>query len=247
MTLKRKIAKLEDVDEAQRGFYTKAKDGDGFVLETEEDPRLADLPKLDEFRENNRKMKAELDKWTALGLTPEQAAEQVKAARKKADDDVNAKLTAKQLEEKFQKQLDEQKAADDAEKRTLREKLEQLEVIGPIRQKLLEAGLIASEAEDFLEKPSFRKRFKRSDDGKLQFLDEQGDPILGMTVEKFAAETRKLYPRWFEPNRPGGAGTKTNDQPAKGDVAKIAADDQDAINENIDKIAAGEVEVAVGE
>ena len=101
--LKLRIAKLEDVEEAVRPLYVKQDDG-SFALDAEapgEDPKLA------EFRENNRKMKAELDAWQALGLTSEQAKARLAEQQKKAEDAENEKLSAKQLQEKFQKQLDE--------------------------------------------------------------------------------------------------------------------------------------------
>lgn len=241
MKLKLRIGKLEEVDEALRPLYVAATDGNGFTLDAEPDPEAA---KLAEFRETNRKQFAELEKWKSLGLSPEQAAEKLKAERKKADDDENAKLTVKQLEEKYSKQLaDEQEKAEKARKE-LQAKLDRHEIHAPIRKALIEKGAFAGDVDDLVESLERRGAFRRGDDGKLQFLDADGAVALGVTVDKFADQVRKDRPRWFEPMRPGGAGSKPSDAPVTREgVKQISDDDQDAMNASLEDIAAGKAVV----
>jgi hypothetical protein len=242
MALKLKVAKLEDVDEKFRSLYVQR--GTEFVLDAEADP---DLAKLAEFRDNNRKMKEQLEAWVALGMTPEQAKAKLAEIKQKRDDDDNKNLSAKQLEEKYQKQLTDAQAEADRKLREAQAKLDAYEVIGPLRQAMLTAGAIASEVDDFLELPSVKKRYRKGDDGKLQFLDEQGDPILGATAAKFAETLRKERPRFFEPVKPGGSGQKTSEPPAQKAEKSVERDDlQRAVDSggvSLEDLASGKVAV----
>lgn len=241
MALKRQIAKLEDVEEKHRAAYVANPKGEGFVLDAEEDPELG---KLSEFRENNRRMKEQLEKWTALGFTPEQAAEKLKAERKKADDEENAKLNVKQLEEKYSKLLSDTEQAAKTEREKLQAKLDAHEIRGPIRQALIAKGAIAGDVDDLIDSLERRGRFRRGSDGKLEFLDEQGDVIPNHSLDKFGEQVRKERARWFEPLKPGGSGTKPSDQPPTSKAERtISADDQAALNASLEDIATGKVAV----
>lgn len=244
MALKRLIAKLEDVEEKFRPAYSPNSSGDGFVLDAEPDP---DISKLGEFRENNRKMKEQLEAWVALGMTPEQAKAKLVEQKKKADDAENEKLSMKQLEEKYSKQLSDSEKAGNDKVAALQAKLDAHEIRGPIRQALLKAGAIAGDVDDLIDSLERRNRFRRGEDGKLQILDEQGDPQLNVTADKFAEQVRKERARWFEPLKPGGSGAKLNEAPQRTEaVQEIDVSNQAAINANIDAIAEGKAVVVAG-
>ncbi len=236
MALKLKLTKAEHeaLDEAKAGLYVADGKG-GFILDAE------DVAKVEEFRENGKRNFQELEKWKALGMTVDQTKAAIEAARKDAD----SKLTADQLLKKFEQQLAEAKAEWDKEKSAFSAKLERYEVLEPLRQAALKAGAIPADVEDLLEAPSVKRRYRRGEDGKIQFLDQDGDPIAGITSEKFFESLAKEKPRFFQPLNPGGSGVKPAEKPADPSIRRIAATDQDAMNASLEDIAAGKA-VVVG-
>lgn len=237
MALKLKLTKAEHegLDEAMAGLYVDDGKG-GFILDAE------DVSKIEEFRTNNRTYAQQLEQWKALGLTPDQAKTMIESARKDAD----SKLSADQLLKKFEQQLAESKAEWDKEKSTFAAKLERYEVLEPLRQAALKAGAIPADVEDLLEAPSVKRRYRRGEDGKIQFLDQDGDPIAGLTSDKFFEGLSKEKPRFFQPLNPGGSGVKPTEKPADPSIRRIAANDQAAMNASLEDIAAGKA-VVVGE
>lgn len=236
MALKLRIAKLEEVDEAVRSLYVQK--GDGFELDAE------DIGKIDEFRSNNRTMKEELDAWKALGLSPDQAKEMIAAARKKKADDEKGKLTVQELEAKYSGQVAELETKSKEERAILQAKIDRYEILEPMRQAALKAGVIPADVEDLLELPSIKRRYRRGENGKIQILDVDGDPDLSATPEKFFEQMRKERPRFFSPNGSTGSGSKPSEaRPHPDGVREVSDRDQDAMNANLEDIASGKVVV----
>lgn len=236
MALKLRLteAEHEALDEAKAGLYVADGKG-GFILDAE------DVSKIEEFRTNNRTFAQQLEAWKALGMTAEQAKTMIETARKDAD----SKLSADQLLKKFEQQLAEKESGWQKERESFAAKLERYEVLEPLRQAALKAGAIPADVEDLLEAPSVKRRYRRGEDGKIQFLDQDGDPIAGITSEKFFESLAKEKPRFFQPLNPGGSGLKPTEKPADPSIRRIAATDQDAMNASLEDIAAGKA-VVVG-
>lgn len=236
MALKLKLTKAEHeaLDESLRALYVDDGKG-GLILDAEDAGRTA------EFRDTNISYAKQLEQWKALGLTPEQAKTMIETARKDAD----SKLSADQLLKKFEQQLAEKESGWQKERESFAAKLERYEVLEPLRQAALKAGAIPADVEDLLEAPSVKRRYRRGEDGKIQFLDQDGDPIAGITSEKFFESLAKEKPRFFQPLNPGGSGLKPTEKPADPSIRRIAATDQDAMNASLEDIAAGKA-VVVG-
>lgn len=213
MALKLRLteAEHEALDEAKAGLYVADGKG-GFILDAE------DVAKVEEFRTNNRSYAQQLEQWKALGLTPEQAKTMIETARKDAD----SKLSADQLLKKFEQQLAEKESGWQKERESFAAKLERYEVLEPLRQAALKAGAIPADVEDLLEAPSVKRRYRRGEDGKIQFLDQDGDPIAGITSEKFFESLAKEKPRFFQPLNPGGSGLKPTEKPADPSIRQVA-------------------------
>lgn len=230
--LKLKIASLEEVEEALRPLYSQS--GSGFVLDAD---GLDELDKVAEFRESNRKMYAQLEAWKKLGMTPEQIAEKLKAQQDEAD----AKMSAAELEAKYRKQVEDAKR-DAAERLAeAQAKIDRYEILEPMRQAALKAGMIPADVDDVLELPSVRSRYKRGENGAVQILTADGTPDINTTPQAFFEAMRKERPRFFQPVNPGGSGLKGSDAPAttREGVKKISASDQRAINASLEDIASG--------
>ena len=231
MALKLKLSKAdhEALDEPLRALYVDDGKG-GFILDAE------DVGKVDEFRATNRTYAQQLEQWKALGLTPDQAKAMIEAARK-ADE---SKLSSAELQKKFEKQMADEKALFEKEKAGYAAKLERYEVLEPLRQAALKAGAIPADVEDLLEAPSVKRRYRRGDDGKIQFLDEQGDPILNLTPDKFFEGLSKEKPRFFQALNPGGSGVKPTEKPADPNVRRVASEQEASLED----LASGKAVVA---
>jgi hypothetical protein len=238
MALKLRVKTIEEVDEAQRGLYVADTLKGGFILDAE------DVGKIDEFRSNNRAYSAQLEAWKALGMTAEQAKAKIEEARERE----NANLSAADLKTKFEQQLAAERATWQAEKAGYLSKLDRFEVLEPLRQAAIKAGAIPADVEDLLEAPSVKRRYRKGEDGALQFLADDGTPLLGATPTQFFENLAKEKPRYFQPVNPGGSDTKPNPQKQQDPNArKISASDQAALNStSLEDLASGKVVVVEG-
>lgn len=108
--LKLKVEKIEDVEEAQRGFYTEDKEGGGFVLGVE---GLEDTGALKRAKEHE----VEQRKATEKKLKEMQDAQRLadEKARKAAEDAARAAGNIQALEDSWTKKYSEALAAKDTE------------------------------------------------------------------------------------------------------------------------------------
>lgn len=238
MALKLRLKTLEEVEEAQRGLYVADTLKGGFILDAE------DAGKLDEFRSNNRTYAQQIEAWKSLGMTVEQAKVKIEEARERE----NANLSVADLQKKFEKQMADERAAWQAEKAGYLSKLDRYEILEPLRQAAIAAGAIPADVEDLLEAPSVKRRYRKGEDGTLQFLGDDGAPLLGVAPKQFFETLAKEKPRYFQPVNPGGSDTKPNPQKvADPNARKISASDQDALNSTrLEDLASGKVVVVEG-
>lgn len=238
MALKLRIKTIEEVDEAIRPLYVADTLKGGFILDAE------DVGKVDEFRTNNRTYLQQIEAWKSLGMTVEQAKAKIEEARERE----NANLSAADLQKKFEKQIADERAAWQAEKSGYLTKLDRYEILEPLRQAAIAAGAIPADVEDLLEAPSVKRRYRKGEDGTLQFLGDDGAPLLGVAPKQFFETLAKEKPRYFQPVNPGGSDTKPNPQKVTDPNArKISASDQAALNSTrLEDLASGKVVVVEG-
>lgn len=231
MALKLKLSKAdhEALDEPLRALYVDDGKG-GFILDAE------DAGKIEEFRTNNRTYAQQLEQWKALGLTPEQAKAMIETARKAEE----GKLSAADLQKKFEQQLADRDAASKKTLDAVQAKLDRYEILEPMRRAALDGGVIPGEVDDFLEKVAVRTRFGKDAEGKLQIFDAQGTPILGATPKQLIEELKPVLPRWYQPLNPGGSGIKTSDKPADPNVRQVASEKEASLED----LASGKAVVA---
>lgn len=238
--LKLRVASLEEVEEALRPLYSQS--GSGYVLDAD---GLDELDRLAEFRESNRKMFGQLEAWKKLGMTPEQITAKL-AEQSRADDE---KLSAAELEAKYRKQLDDAKAEAAKQIADAQAKIDRYEILEPMRQAALKAGMIPADVDDVLELPSVRSRYRRGENGAVQILTPDGTPDINMDPGKFFEAMRKERPRFFQPVNPGGSGLKGGDPQPKlrEGVRQVSADDSSALGASLADIASGKVVVVDAE
>lgn len=270
MALKKKIAKLEDVDEKVRGLYTEADDGDGFVLDVDggfTDPE-AEL-RLSEFRENNRKLKSERDRFEAVakkfdGLDPE-AVENLRKAQEAAQeaelkdlikkgkwDEVVARKTGAVVAEKDKqiKAVNETHQAALKENAELRNRLARYTVDNEIQKTIEAAGLKPRPGamDDILRRS--REVWRLNEKGDISPIGADGQPIPSpekagepITMKEFV--TKKLVTEaahLFESASGGGSGGGTKGGGAGGQKV-IAGNDPVAMGRNVKEIASGKTRV----
>jgi len=124
-----------DLPEYLKDFVTEAEDGEGFELDTE---KVKDLPKMGEFRENNRKLFNERQKLnTDLEAATGRIAElegQLEGDKKKGDKDKN------DLETRL-KALEESNAAKDEALQKERKRADKAKIKSDLSEALLGAGV----------------------------------------------------------------------------------------------------------
>lgn len=216
----KKVAKLDEVPEAYRGLYVE-KDG-GFVVdpakleEFEWDDKAELSGALERERKERREAKEELKKYE--GIDPERA----RAAQKKLDELDEKQLMDKgefdRLMEKRQKEweakeVDFQRQLSDRDSR-----LDTYELINPVRDAALKAGVLPEDIEDVLKITSHR--FKLDEKRKPVLLDKDGD-VSSLSVEQFWGEEFKLQkPKFYGASGAGGSGAPAGGSSGGGGGAK---------------------------
>lgn len=273
--MKRRIKALTEVDGSLQSLYEKAPDGNGFVLKLEDDDSSGGgaggdtetKAKLDEFRENNRKLHAQMQQMQAQleafkGIDPErmkiafdalanveklEEAEAIKAG--KFEEVVARRVTAVRTE--FERQL---KAKEDHLKTLeqqfgiIRNRLAATTIETTILGAVNKAGkLKAGAAPDVLARAHRIWHLDDPEKGKLvakngdePVFGSKGDPI---TPDEWATSLISEAPHLFESGGGGGAGGGTKGSGGGGGRV-ISASDPKAFSANIEKIASGEVVVA---
>lgn len=228
----KKVATLDEVPEAYRGLYVE-KDG-SFVVdpakleEFEWDDKAELAGALENERKETKRLKTEVTKYA--GIDPERA----RAAQQKLDE-LEAKelmdkgefdrLLTKRKEEFDLAEADYKKKLDDASAR-----LDTYELINPVRDAALKAGVLAEDIEDVLKITSHR--FKLNDKRQPVVLDMDGDES-SLTVEKFWGEEFKTQkPKFFGASGAGGSGAPAGGSGGGGGGAKtIKRADFDALDQ----------------
>jgi hypothetical protein len=237
MKLKRKVAKLDEVAEANRGLYQP--EGDAFVLKDEfeiADP--VDVTGLTKNRDDILREKTALEQ-KFVGIDPEKAREalkQVEQSRAKEKTDAD-RLT--ELENGIKAE------------RTAREAAEQRAAIERVKSSASSAIAAAKSrpGADILLWPVIRERVNADgvilqEDGKTPAVDEKGVSLtMAGLIESF--KKQELYAPLFEATGAGGGGAPAGTNTGSGAAAKkISSGDQAAMNSNIAALASGEAVLA---
>lgn len=254
--LKPVVESLDEVDEAFHNEYKKGSDGK-YILDIDGVPRgFVERSKLDEFRDNNTKLKEEVEKWEGkfkdvdpdkyydlldkedklntekmveAGKVDEIVDQKVQKVKEDATNQVN---NAKTEMEKAQKRA-EQSEARLASLAIQTEAGRELENVDTVR---LRKGAF----------PDFITRVQNTfhyEDGQLVARDVDGnarynkesDPL---TVRDFIGELVESAPHLFEESKGGGAGSSTGNQGGNEGVRKLNRGSE-LSSEDIESLAEG--------
>ena len=266
MALKTQITSLDEVDEALRPLYTKS--GDGFVLDLDDG---AYKKKLDEFRNNNVDLLKQLDGFkgftdelTALreqaekfkGLDPDTAREALEKAREISDQKL---ISEGKVEELLAQRVDRMRADFEGQVAALTEKAAKSETQGnQYKTKLTEVVIdntLQAAAAGVASVKQGAMKYVLSNGRSVWKLDETGNPVpydsegkvmygkdadKQLTPQEWAQGLLLEAPYLFEGSA-GGGGQGNGADGSGGRV--IQADDQAALNSNIEGLASGEVTV----
>lgn len=263
--LKGFVKDLADVPEEHRGLYKQVEGG--YALEVE---GMVDKSRLDEFRDNNIKLSNDLERTqeekAALakkyeGIDLDKIRELQEKEQKIKDQQLidagkaNELIEIKVAEVRNQLKADMDKLAE--EKETLQTSLgeahgtiDRMKVEKVLGDVALKHGVREAALNDVFN-AAHSYGFKLSDTGDVVAIGPSGeprrslkDPTKPLTVDEYFTdvlpEQRSYY---FKDSAGGGA---NNDGPGGPGGRRIDASNQEALNNNIDKIASGEVQVNMG-
>lgn len=264
MALKAMIASLDEVEENLRPLYTKVNDNE-FVLDVDDGDYKS---KLSEFRDTNvalatkmRELEAVAEKYKGVDLDKYsqalEALDELQNVKDKQmiDEGKIEELLATRTErlradyegkiEALSKDLDKNKGL--AEKYSGLYSTQAIDgtVIKTLSE--LKAEINPGAMQDILARA--RNVWSVDEEGELQPRRNGNtlygkDPNVPLTMDEWATELVHDAPWLFRGSQGGGAGGSGQ---AAGNGAVLAPGDQDAINSNIENIAAGKVVVTAGE
>lgn len=226
--LKFKIAKLEDVIEAHRGFYTQGEDG-AFYLNVE---GAVQRERLDEFRNTNVDLMKKLDRFK--GIDPEKVAEILENERKIAEKKfvdagdieglVNSRIAA--MKEDYENKL----KTLGSQFSTANRQLETLLIDNEVRAHAIKIGVTATAVDDVLLRA---KTVFKVEDGRPVAKNEKGEVIYGkdgqssLAVGEWIGGLKEAAPHLFQPSQgsgaPGQRGNANNGQQNLSPAQKISA------------------------
>lgn len=264
MALKVVVKSLTEVPEALREHYTQV--GDEYVLDADDKDYKS---KIGEFRDNNIDLKRKLEDAAKTeqelsklreavkqfdGVDPEKA----RAAMEKMQQIEEQKLIeAGQIDQLLAQRTEAMrrdydgkidamtKALEDAKasSTSYQSKLEEVVIDNALQMAVSEAGVVRKGAmRDVISRG--RDVWRLSEDGNPQPLNKEGKVMYGkdadrpMTMTEWAQGLLKDAPYLFEGTAGGGAGGSSNESVPEGSISRS---DSDAINQNIEAIAAGKV------
>lgn len=263
MTLKALIAQLEDVSEELREHYVPAEgEGGGFVLDSDESEYKK---KLDEFRNNNRKLHREQDRLRkeaekTKGIDPERYQEAVDALEKLESmedsellkegniDAVVAKRTEAMKKENDKQMNARQKLLDVAmkERDKMKSRLGSLLIDSEVTRAISKIGKPRQGAlDDILGRA--HKTWQIDEEGDVVPQSEGGETVYGtdgepLTMEGWSADLLTNASHLFEGG--GGGGGTGSKKPAKpGSKKTVQASDAMAFGKALEGVADGSVEV----
>ncbi|MGA9771642.1 MAG: hypothetical protein WBV94_21605 [Blastocatellia bacterium] len=275
MKLKGKITDLNSVEQGFRGLYVEAKDKDGkaitqdgkqvYLLDVEDMEHRDDVQGLKSALENERLQGTQRQaKITEHEATITRINGELESARKKpagkSDDDVQTQIKAatEELTARHKAELDATKAVGDNYRSHLDTVMRKNAAITAISTPGKDSRRTKGSHELLLPHILERTQFVEDKDAngkvtgfRVVVVNEQGTPRIGdsqgnpmsldgLLDEMFANPT---YARAFEPA--GGGGSGAQHTTAAGGKRTISSRDQDALNDNIEAIASGEVVVVV--
>ncbi|HEX8772591.1 MAG TPA: hypothetical protein VF735_03230 [Pyrinomonadaceae bacterium] len=213
----KKVTKLDEVPEAYRGLYVE-KDGSFSVdpeklEEFEWDDKEEQAGALKHEREERKAARAELEKYR--DIDPEKAREALKKLNeldeKALIDKGEFERLLKKREDEFDRLMKKRSEEFDAEAAELKKQLAErdsrldgYELISPVRDAALKAGVLADDIEDVLKITSHR--FRLNDKRQPVVLDKEGDES-SMTLDRFWGEEFKSQkPKFYGASGAGGSG-----------------------------------------
>jgi len=267
MALKATVTSLSEVPEAFRTLYTQT--GDVYVLDVDD----SDYKKtISEFRNNNIELNRQLEGLSGskeelaklqkqfAGLDPEAAKE---ALSKMKGIEEQTLIDAGKIDELVAKKVADQtermRADFEGQTQALQTNLQATEEqLNNYRSKLTDVT-IDSSLQSAISKVAMPKKGAMRDiiaRGKeIWTLDDSGAPVPmregkvmygkdgkdAISMEEWAQTLVYDASYLFEPNSGGGA--NGNDAGGVGTGGSVSASDQDSLNNNIEKIASGEIQV----
>lgn len=215
MSLRYRVANIEEVEEALRGFYDKKTEngGDVYILQVE---GAVDRTRLDEFRQNNIGLRRQLEelqaKWGEVDADPET----VKALLQKRSDLEDEKLLKKgQVEELVGKRTEQLKADYDKRLTSLSEerngllaRVSEIEINQAVVGYATKRGLRSTAIPDIT---SRARTIFRLVDGKPTAFEADGKtPLYGkdagpLTIEEWVEQRTADAPHLFESSSGSGA------------------------------------------
>lgn len=245
------------LDEPLKGLYV---DRDGaFVLQVDgmvsQDDYDAIESKLNEFRDNNRKLFNDLKRYEGVDpdeyRTQKQTIEKLQRQGVQKPDDLSA-LIAQEIAkhtEPLKQQLETERKQREESERKLQEKA--------LEDQLWAAGQAAGISDDMREEYLARaKTLFHFENGRI--VARQGDqPVYsrrrGKTTEPLSVEEYVTDPEWLPKEKPKyykdstGTGARTQNQGGAGEASRLIANDPSVIGQNLEALAAGKIQVLAGQ
>lgn len=207
MSLKYKIAKLEEVPEAVRSLYAAQSDGT-YVLQVE---GAVDKSKIDEFRNTNIDLSKRLESFKDVDVEKYRAGIEL---QKQLDE--KKLIDAGQFDKVIEQRVAEMKKNFDQVQADLTEKLSksnrQLEVLivdNEVRTAATKVGILPSAVDDVLLRA---KQIYKVDAGAAVPKNEKGETIFGkdgtnpMPITEWIGGLKETAVHLFQPSQGGGAG-----------------------------------------
>lgn len=262
MPLRRKVAKIEDVDEKDRGYYKKQ--GEGFVLDldADDDPDT----KVKEFRDTNTRLKQEVDSMKAeldrlapfKEANPEEFKKAKEAYQRMQELEEEGLIKDGKVSEVLQRRVDAVRQDYDKQITTLKTRNQELEA-GYNKVRGDYSGLkVETETDRLLDKLGYlprkgakadvyrraREAWKVKEDGNLegnQVFNGKGEPA---SFEEWGRQLLQDAPFLFESGNGGGAGGGRRDTGSKGGKIVVPANDPVAAGKYVEQLASGEAVIA---
>ncbi len=263
MALPAIVESMEEIAENLRDHYRELEEGKGFVLDvtTVNGTELADTrglkSALERERTNATTAQRKLKQFD--GLDPKDAREATEKVKEMADWNPEKKIEEgmRAREKQLVQRHEDEKKVLSTQVETLREQLSDNLIKATATKAISEAK---GSVELLLPHVMRQTRMRQTDDGKLiaEVIDADGHQRVGdatgspMTIPQLVEELKqdKAYSRAFDGTGATGSGASGSGgggsgagAGSAGGLKTISRNDSDVINQNLEKIASGEVRV----
>lgn len=247
MALKAKLAKaeFEALAEVLKEHYKAS--GEDYILDAEGVEDVSGLKSAlekekRERRELKTKLEAEAERFK--DLDPERAREALKTLAELDDKKLVDKGEFDRLLKKRSDEFDQREAEYQNQLREAQSRLDTYELINPVKDAALKAGIIPKKLEMVMSYAG--KRFKLNDKRKPVVLDADGDETSHTLDEFWSKEFKDEWPEFYAGTGAGGSGANPNHNGGKSGVKSIARKDLETMNPNqamtlMKQVKAGEV------